>query len=318
MASEIHKKRTGKGFKISEEIVMKEEMYEEEDDDLPRQYRALAAHLHTSSPEMNNRLTAYLTNRVAMASLARQQEVNRMFAEQFPHASQISNQLSQSVYYQPLQTNQPLSPVSTQYPGNYEQSPSSPSFSRDRSQSVPQGPMLSPHPLSVHQQKHSPGTRHASIDETPLPHQMSMASFAQSYNFPPSATGNVPVDPSLSMQSPPPSSSVFTSELPPETKMLGNFEMSDPMYNVFMGGMDGGELMGSEGYYAFMHHRKDLAIPSSESQDFYPRHTSGPQSTTQFAAYTGEPSRIGTPGGGDGDPWENWVNTDDQDWVHLQ
>ena len=41
-------------------------MYEEEDDDLPAQYRRLTAHLNTNSSDFNRRLATYLTNHVAM------------------------------------------------------------------------------------------------------------------------------------------------------------------------------------------------------------------------------------------------------------
>ena len=41
-------------------------MYEEEDADLPMQYRRLTAHLHTSNTDFDRRLAAYLTNHVAM------------------------------------------------------------------------------------------------------------------------------------------------------------------------------------------------------------------------------------------------------------
>ncbi|KAG5953822.1 hypothetical protein E4U58_000281 [Claviceps cyperi] len=113
MASEIHKRRTGKGFKITEEIVLKEEMYEEEDDDLPRSYRLLSASMQTSSPEMNARLNAYLSNKVAMSQMLartndewRENEVNRLFAASFPNALPSTQQtsppsmLSQPVPYQ--------------------------------------------------------------------------------------------------------------------------------------------------------------------------------------------------------------------------
>lgn len=43
-------------------------MYEEEEDDLPHQYRCLTAHLHNHSSDFNNRLSDYLTNHVAMRS----------------------------------------------------------------------------------------------------------------------------------------------------------------------------------------------------------------------------------------------------------
>lgn len=64
-ASEIHKKRTGKGFRITELDVQNEEMYEEEEDDLPMQYRNINMHLQTGSHDFDARLQAYLANAVA-------------------------------------------------------------------------------------------------------------------------------------------------------------------------------------------------------------------------------------------------------------
>ena len=55
-------------MRVSEEDVINEEMYEEEEDDLPHQYRCLTAHLHNHSSDFNNRLSDYLTNHVAMRS----------------------------------------------------------------------------------------------------------------------------------------------------------------------------------------------------------------------------------------------------------
>ncbi|RGP64930.1 hypothetical protein FLONG3_9398 [Fusarium longipes] len=101
MASEIHKKRTGKAFRITEEIVMKEEMYEEEDDDFPRSYRLLKSNMQTSSAELNARVDAYLTNRVAMSQLLsateadwRNNEINQTFAQFFPQAQRQAQSLS--------------------------------------------------------------------------------------------------------------------------------------------------------------------------------------------------------------------------------
>ena len=69
---------------MTEQDVINEEMYEEEDDDLPLQYRRLTAHLQTGSADFNRRLAAYLTNQVAMRS-AVEQMVQRSQA-QFPPA----------------------------------------------------------------------------------------------------------------------------------------------------------------------------------------------------------------------------------------
>ncbi|KAK3677415.1 hypothetical protein LTR78_002953 [Recurvomyces mirabilis] len=65
-ASEIHKRRTGRSLRVTEQDVINEEMYEEEDDDLPMQYRRLTAHLQTQNVDFNRRLQAYLVNQVAM------------------------------------------------------------------------------------------------------------------------------------------------------------------------------------------------------------------------------------------------------------
>ncbi|KAH7156853.1 hypothetical protein EDB81DRAFT_840834 [Dactylonectria macrodidyma] len=101
MASEIHKKRTGKAFRITEEIVIKEEMYEEEEDDFPRSYRLLGPHMQTSSADMNSRVGTYLTSRVAMSKYMsateqdwRDNAVNRAFAEMFPDANRHAQSLS--------------------------------------------------------------------------------------------------------------------------------------------------------------------------------------------------------------------------------
>lgn len=64
-ASEIHKRRTGKALKVTEKDVLAEEMYEEEEDELPAQYKNLNAHLHTGSTDFDARLQAYLANAVA-------------------------------------------------------------------------------------------------------------------------------------------------------------------------------------------------------------------------------------------------------------
>jgi len=65
-ASEIHKKRTGRSLRVTEQDVMKEEMYEEEIDDLPLQYRGLSSHLQTGAAAFDQRLTTYLIGHVAV------------------------------------------------------------------------------------------------------------------------------------------------------------------------------------------------------------------------------------------------------------
>lgn len=63
-------------------------MYEEEDDDLPMQYRRLTAHLHTSNAEFDRRLAAYLTNHVAMRAALGQAGLQNT---SYPNAAQFAN-----------------------------------------------------------------------------------------------------------------------------------------------------------------------------------------------------------------------------------
>ncbi|KAJ6441225.1 VanZ domain protein [Purpureocillium lavendulum] len=114
MASDIHKQRTGKHFRITEEIVMNEEMYEEEEDKLPRSFRVLAPHLMTASPDINGRLHDFVENKYQMAHLLantndhwrKENEINKMFALSFPHASQQAEHLSHSMSQTMFQTQQ--------------------------------------------------------------------------------------------------------------------------------------------------------------------------------------------------------------------
>ena len=109
-ASEIHKRRTGRSLRVTEQDVVNEEMYEEEDDDLPMQYRRLTAHLQTGSADFNRRLSAYLTNHVAMRS-ALDQAITNSYAQQYPNAPQFAH--NQNMYPSPFMTPtvpQPQSP----------------------------------------------------------------------------------------------------------------------------------------------------------------------------------------------------------------
>ena len=97
-ASEIHKRRTGRSLRVTEQDVINEEMYEEEDDDIPMQYRRLTAHLQTGSPEFNNKLSAYLTSNVAVRNTLDNIIQNSIANE---------HQRSQSTYASPLMS-QPM------------------------------------------------------------------------------------------------------------------------------------------------------------------------------------------------------------------
>lgn len=75
-------------------------MYEEEDDDLPSQYRRLTAHLQTGSADFNRRLSAYLTNHVAMRS-ALDQAITNSYAQQYPNAPTFAHN-QQPMYPSPF------------------------------------------------------------------------------------------------------------------------------------------------------------------------------------------------------------------------
>ncbi|KAK1572989.1 uncharacterized protein LY79DRAFT_526517 [Colletotrichum navitas] len=246
MASEIHKKRTGKGFKISEAIVQAEEMYEEEEDDMPRSYRMLAAHLQTGSAEFDYRVNAFLANRVAMASMVAglrneewaQNPINKMFAEQFPNANKqaqaLSRNITNSMYYQPVAGQRPVQQQQQQpQPENAASSPLSPTFasanfqpesqqySRERRQSV-----ASPMDMAT------PTVR----DNAQSPPALSPSSEAAA-GTPSTHTASTFPSPMASLDHSlfPPGSS-FTAELPMDAKMMApNFDMNDPLSHMFLG-----------------------------------------------------------------------------------
>ncbi|KZF25883.1 hypothetical protein L228DRAFT_628 [Xylona heveae TC161] len=99
-ASEIHKRRTGRSLRVTEQDVVNEEMYEEEDDGFPSQYRRLTAHLQTSSTDFNRRLAAYLTNHVAMRT-ALEQAVSQSYAQHYPKAPNFPHN-NQPTYPSPM------------------------------------------------------------------------------------------------------------------------------------------------------------------------------------------------------------------------
>ncbi|KAF1984120.1 hypothetical protein K402DRAFT_406339 [Aulographum hederae CBS 113979] len=123
-ASDIHKKRTGRALRVNESDVVNEEMYEEEDDDLPAQYRRLTAHLHTNSMDFNRRLHAYLASQAGVRNallhnipFQSQQYAN---SPQFaPHMMQHNMEQQNMPYRQQMQPQ-----MVNRSPSNFQQSPS--------------------------------------------------------------------------------------------------------------------------------------------------------------------------------------------------
>lgn len=113
-------------------------MYEEEDDDLPTQYRRLTAHLQTNSADFNRRLSAYLTNQVAMRSAFGQSIINA-YAQDYGHNPHFAN--AQPYFPSPMMTHQ-----------QQQQQP----FMQ---QGMMQPPMQQPHSPSMHRQSPYPSPR---------------------------------------------------------------------------------------------------------------------------------------------------------------
>ncbi|OLN89251.1 hypothetical protein CCHL11_09602 [Colletotrichum chlorophyti] len=316
MASEIHKKRTGKGFKISEAIVQAEEMYEEEEDDMPRSYRMLAAHLQTGSPDFDYRVNAFLANRVAMASMVAglrneewaQNPINKMFAEQFPNArtqaQALSRNITNSMYYQPVagqdatqQQNQPPSE-------NAASSPMSPTFGavnfqqatqqdyRDRSQSVA-SPMAMSTPILRDNAQSPPALSPSSEAQVATPSTRSASTFPSPMTR---------FDHSLF----PPESS-FTAELPMDAKMMvPNLDMSDPMSHMFMG-----NPLQQQMYYPDTHSMADLKhdqhLSDLSSHEYFDGHLN-----PYAPRFDGLRSETATPGPNVNDNWESFLDFGDQ------
>jgi hypothetical protein len=99
-ASEVHKKRTGRSLRVTEQDVINkeiyEEIYDEEDDDLPSQYHLVTAHLQTKSTAFNQRLTAYLTGQVGPTSTVGQYLASS-YAQGF-HGNEQHQQNQQRTY----------------------------------------------------------------------------------------------------------------------------------------------------------------------------------------------------------------------------
>lgn len=215
--------------------MVKEEMYEEEEDDLPRHYKYLTAHLQTGSSDLNHRVNAYISTQAAMATMARYNEINKLFSESFPSANsyqqqqQQQQQLGQSVYMQPLVNTGPFSPTLSG-----SGSPRSPPAAQTTGQTQP-SEMKKRKKSSV--STPSPSlTNHAVPSPPALSPSSNTVDTPASKNTPyqtPTAFPNLPLDPQMQH---PHNTSIFTSELSNDVKMMANVDMNDPMATYFFGG----------------------------------------------------------------------------------
>ncbi|KAM0610041.1 hypothetical protein D7B24_003971 [Verticillium nonalfalfae] len=310
MASEIHKKRTGKGFKITERIVQAEEMYEEEEDDMPRSYRMLAAHLQTGSSEMNYRVNAFLANRVAMASMVAglrnedwlQNPINKMFAESFPdvgkQAQAMNHRLSNpndSAYYGPLagqSAQQPLSPMSPA--ASISPNFGAVDYHAPSPYHAPTPSPMSPRDLK-HEQVRSPVMSPGAADHM-SPAQSHMNPYVQQMG---------PTDPLLY------DDSIFTSELPLDAKMLAgpSLDMSDPLAHLFMAGDSAASFYPEDPVFTKPEQRTQAAKPMMSTQEYYGATPQNPG----YPSFDTQRSTVGTPSAGLGDDWNAFMDWDNCD-----
>ncbi|KAK2609133.1 hypothetical protein QQS21_002360 [Conoideocrella luteorostrata] len=275
MASEIHKKRTGKGFKITEDVVINEEMYEEEDDVLPRSIRLLGAEMQTESPMMNSRVESFVSAKMTASDIAttsntawRHNRVNRLFAESFPGANNASLRMplqessSNSPEYQlqqPVDSYSPTSYNSAAFPPAFTPASYSPSAfpqvsTAGQQMEYPYISSFSYLPKRSQASKRKPREKASAPSSAASPsgvksrRNSSKASPAQSklkmVTSP--STCATPSSDSTSAWSPRspedtilPSGSAFTTDLPPEARMLLHGVGADAVLDETLANQDG-------------------------------------------------------------------------------
>lgn len=236
--------------------MINEEMYEEEDDDLPMQYRRLTAHLQTGSADFNRRLAAYLTNQVAMRS-AVEQMANNQYSQQFAghpgmtYQQPRQNMFSSTMLQQQQQQQQTMSQVTS--PGSsYRQvpypSPHHPGFrhqhGRAYSTAVIPTPKVETPPTPApsshdHRRMSTPATIPPQLDTSGLKSDPDYIRQTQSAQF---TQGSF--NPFWHESSP------FTTSLPPESQqMLAGSQALDPNDPFTASLMNGSEQYLSNPYY---------------------------------------------------------------------
>lgn len=230
---------------MTEQDVINEEMYEEEDDDLPLQYRRLTQHLQTGSVDFNRRLAAYLTNQVAMRS-AMDQMISNSYAQQYPNAPQFAHSHNRSAYT-PSMSNGHMnsSPTIGSRQSPYP-SPHASGFRPPHSRSYSSA---SPHSMM----SMSSSSTNPSLLSGPDRRMSTPADFVTPGHAQPLQIEEIKADPSYLRQTQSaipqqsdsfplwPDYSSFSTALPPESQqMLGpSLDPADPMTSVLMAGSEG-------------------------------------------------------------------------------
>lgn len=263
-------------------------MYEEEDDDLPMQYRRLTAHLQTGSVDFNRRLAAYLTNQVAMRS-AIDKMVTNSYAQQYPNAPQFAHS-QQNPYPSPMMQQGMMH----QSPTNYRSSPyPSPHSQGFRPQPLGRSASIAtPHELPGHNQGMSLNSptenpNHFDHRRMSMPLSTSASPVANRSNqpLPTPSSGSTSSEHDLSQNQPPqhPQSmsstpmnppgynpalwsdgSPFTTSLPTESQMLlaPALDPNNPFSSMLMAGS---ESFTQSPYYPWGDHQSTSKPPPASN-----------------------------------------------------
>ncbi|KAI0465758.1 hypothetical protein F4859DRAFT_348186 [Xylaria cf. heliscus] len=218
MASNIHRKRTGRRLRVTEEIVLNEDMYEEMEDEIPRCYQYYVTHHETDSPDTSYQVRTLIASRQAQAAEAKYNEVNKKFLEAFPQMVSLQQTPSSYIYSYPDSppiTHVPESAVSSGSNGNYSLSTQSQDSITDRS-------ILEPSPTPMPDLSSSPTTTSPNATEpTNSPCQVPRSAFL-----------DVQFDPQQTQQS----GRNFTYKLPYHIGTVPDAIISDSMAVPIVGG----------------------------------------------------------------------------------
>ncbi|WPH04356.1 Hypothetical protein R9X50_00724600 [Acrodontium crateriforme] len=275
-ASEIHKKRTGRSLRVTESDVMNEEMYEEEDDDLPAQYRRLTAHLHTQNAQFDRRWQAYLINQVAMRSALGQTMQNGQANPLFPTGPLSPNitQMQQVNGFQnpmmsPLAFNQ-SSPSYRQSPYPLSQGMRQNGHDRSASIAVPQqqSTIGSPiEPIKTEERRNSLPTQTRPNLKRSASSELTLPSKKREQTSTPGSSSDMPSAPQQQQSNPSPfnvgslfnthfddNSNPLSMSLPMESQQMlagAPIDMNDPIMSAMMGNPYSGQSS-----YSFNHNPK--------------------------------------------------------------
>ncbi|CUS10446.1 unnamed protein product [Tuber aestivum] len=276
-ASAIHKRRTGRALRVTEQDVINEEMYEEEEDEYV--YRGLTAHLRNGSHDWNRRLQAYLQSQYAMRSA-----LSQAISGQGGSASQQYPGIQGT--YQPSYMQQPMG-------GSYADPPihsshmSPPTYHSLRHQPYPSPgtgqrgyqramSVQMSQPPSIHPHGYQQGIAYGNqpiFAPSSTATGLSLNALAGQYpaQIVPNQTGMI--TPQFGPQAPSQASKAntplplgeglafpFTTALPPETQQFlqPGLDPNDPLYPALMAGHSNTPLFG------FNNGANDLKSPISE------------------------------------------------------